>query len=370
MSRLTDVDPAAPRAKVVPLPAVDWASIGRTAPERVQPDYQGPDAPLPAADVAVLTWTSAEWSALDHVFLGSTEAGVRASYDLMRDWHLYGRDVGSSLTDNTVAPLWGYYALVDVATSGGATRRVLLFKADAHLAHPPWIPGLVQMTQQVLDDSGCGWIYSIGTAGGSRDDVRLGDVSVTNAGQILLQKAENAGGPITSGLTVTGDAFPQTDLLQPAQSLLFAMDQVVTEEALASALQQLHAKDPASTQLQLADLVNAPLDPSNLGQPRPLPTPGEPLLTTDYYFIASGDDAAQYAVLEMDDGVIGYVAGQAGKSYAFVRNISDPIVPATAQDGQPIPDSVRGDWSGEIYKQYGLYTSFNGAIVTWAALAG
>ena len=38
------------------------------------------------------------------------------------------------------------------------------------------------------------------------------------------------------------------------------------------------------------------------------PTPGQPLLTTDYYFIASGDDAAQYAVLEMDDGVIGYVA--------------------------------------------------------------
>ena len=111
-------------------------------------------------------------------------------------------------TDNAVAPLWGYYVLVDVVSASGETRRVLLFKADAHLAHPPWIPGLVQMTQQVLDDSGCGWIYSVGTAGGSRDDVRLGDVSITNSGHILLQKPENAGATITSGLTVTGDVVP------------------------------------------------------------------------------------------------------------------------------------------------------------------
>jgi hypothetical protein len=334
-------------------------------------DYQGPDAPLPKADVAVLTWTSAEWSALDHVFLQSDHPGVRPSYDLLHDWHLYAHDVGAALTDNAVAPLWGYYRVVDLTTAGGQTRRVLLFKADAHLAHPPWIPGLVQMIKQVLDDSGCESIYTNGTAGGSRDDIRLGDVAVTNAGYILLKRPENLGGPIASATTVTDTAFPATELFGRAESLLFAMDQVVTEAALGDALGQLHTKDPTSSWIELADLVNPPLDPTNLVHPRVLPTPGEPLLTTDYYFISEGDAGpAQYAALEMDDTVIGWVAQQAGRHFVFVRNISDPVVPATARNGQAIPDTVRSDWSGEIYKQYGLYTSFNSAIVTWAALSG
>jgi nucleoside phosphorylase len=75
------------------------------------------------------------------------------------------------------------------------------------------------------------------------------------------------------------------------------------------------------------------LDPKNLKAPKPLPTPGKPLLTTDYYFIASADDAVQYAVLEMDGTIIGYVAEQAETPFTFVRNVSDPIVPATAHDG-------------------------------------
>jgi len=72
----------------------------------------------------------------------------------------------------------------------------------------------------------------------------------------------------------------------------------------------------------------------------------------------------------MDDAVIGYVAAQAGKPYAFVRNISDTPVPSTAQNGQPIPDPVREDWSGLIYTEYGVFTSFNSSVVTWAAVAG
>jgi hypothetical protein len=31
---------------------------------------------------------------------------------------------------------------------------------------------------------------------------------------------------------------------------------------------------------------------------------------------------------------------------------------------------VRKRWSGLIYETYGLYTSVNGAIATWATLAG
>jgi nucleoside phosphorylase len=368
VSRLTDINPQAPEARMVPLPSVDWASIGHTAPQKVPIDYKGPDAPLPAADIAVMTWTSAEWSAFDHVFLDSGQEGVTSSVQLVKDWNLYSRDAAGPAEE--YAPLWGYYQLVEIADAKGQTKRVLLFKCDAHLAHPPWITGLVQMAKQVLQDSGCGWIYSIGTAGGSNEDECLGDVSVTDAGQVELKKPENEGGPVKSGTSVAAKSFPPTDLFGPVQPLLFALDQVVTEAELQSALDELHRKDPDSASLSLADLVNAPLDPKNLKTPKLLPTPGKPLLTTDYYFIASGDDAAQYAVLEMDDTIIGYVAEQAGLPFTFVRNISDPIVPATAQGGQPISDTVRGDWSSGIYTKYGVYTSFNGALATWAAIAG
>jgi nucleoside phosphorylase len=366
---LTDVNPQEPRAKMAPLPAVDWSSIGRSAPQPVAVEYGGPDAPLPPADVALLTWTSAEWSALDHVWLDGAQAGVRWSKELESEWYRYSRDVGTAQSDNAVAPLWGYYQLVDVATSAGATVRVLLFKCDAHLAHPPWIEGLIQMVQQVLTDSKPSWIYSIGTAGGSREDLRLGDVPLTNVAHIQLEKPENGGVPI-SGQTFTCEAFPSTDLLEPAQSLMFDLSEVVTEAVLNDALTTLHGKYPDTQPFGYADLVNAPLDPANLGAPRALAMKGTPLLTTDYYYIAEGTDAEQYCFLEMDDAVIAYVAQQAGVNFAFARNISDPLVAVTGASGQPIPDDVRQDWSGQVYTEFGLYTSFNSAVATWAAIAG
>jgi hypothetical protein len=46
------------------------------------------------------------------------------------------------------------------------------------------------------------------------------------------------------------------------------------------------------------------------------------------------DELAKYAVLEMDDTVIGSIAQQAGKSFTFVRNVSDPVVPTGGHDGK------------------------------------
>ena len=49
------------------LPVVDWSAINATAPTGLLL----PRTKLPNADIAVITWTSAEWSALDHVFINS-----------------------------------------------------------------------------------------------------------------------------------------------------------------------------------------------------------------------------------------------------------------------------------------------------------
>jgi nucleoside phosphorylase len=369
-SRLTDVA-ATPRAKLQPLPVVDWSSVGRTAPKQVQVHYEGPDAPLPKADVAVLTWTSAEWSALDHVFLTSGERDARGSDELVTVWHQYSLDAGGHEANFPDAPpLWGFYALVEVTTAARTPRRVLLFNADAHLAHSPWVRGLIQMTQHVLDNSGCSWIYSIGTAGGNSVTSRIGDVAVTNAGHVLLKDAENQTPLVASGSTVTGPSFPSTDVIDSTRSLLYRMGDAVTEPVLETLFQKVQTAEPSAGQLKLTDLVNEAIDPSKLGEPDVGATPRVPLLTTDYYFIASGDDSSEYAVLEMDDSVIGVVAQRAGKSFTFVRNVSDPIVPNVARDGTSIGDSVRTAWSAALYQEFGLLTSLNSALVTWAAIAG
>lgn len=371
MSRLTDVvhTPVLVGATEAGLPVVDWASFGGAAPVRVDVDYAGPTAPLPKADVALLTWTTAEWGALDHVFLRSSTTEPMSSTFLEHDWCFYDASA-PDVSPAPPAPLWGYYALADVAPQSGPSKRVLLFKSDSHLAHPPWMPGLIQLVTQVVKESAPGLVCSAGTAGGSRADLRLGDVVLTNSGHVLLRDKENDT-PAISGQTFTsGGAFPESTLLGDVQSAFFEMSSIVTTDALQSILDGLHARLPESQPFTLDDLVNAALDPANLGKAQAVPMQGTPLLTTDYYYIAEGTDDAQWAFLEMDDTVVGYAAAQAGADYLFVRNISDTLVPTTAASGTEIPSEVRSDWSDDIYSTYGWATSFNSSLTAWAAIAG
>ena len=66
----------------------------------------------------------------------------------------------------------------------------------------------------------------------------------------------------------------------------------------------------------------------------------------------------------MDDAIIGKVCDAAGVAFGFVRNISDPVQNAS------LSAEIQGNWGGTIYDAYGFYTSYNGALVAWATLAG
>jgi nucleoside phosphorylase len=370
MSRYSDVVQLPHSGEPLPLPVVDWARTGIPGPVPLAVTYSGPNTPLPRADVAVLTWTSAEWSALDHVFLNSVSTRRKTDRDWERSWYLYGLDASRESTDNAGAPLWGYYRMIELRTLKAAKLRVLLFKCDAHLAHPPWIQGLTQMVGQILKDAQPAWIYSIGTAGGTREDIRLGDVVITNAAHIQLKNPSNVAASINNQSFTCAGGLPSSELLAQAQEeLFFRMSNVVSYPALTNAVSQLHVQAPDSAKFGLDDLLNSALRPEELHVSAARPMPGTPLLTTDFYYIASGTDATQWAVLEMDDAVIAAVAAQQGVKYAFCRNISDPLVPSVTAKGDLIPDAVRDRWSGLVYEDFGFYTSFNGAVATWAAIA-
>lgn len=371
VNRHTDVKPVPHHTSLPPLPAIPWDEIGQHAPEIEKFDYLGPDAPLPHADIVVITWTMAEWSALDHVFLSSDTARSRYDRNWETNWHLYSKGAPEIHSEFASSPLWGRFQLVKIKNQSGDDLSVLLFKSDAHLAHPNWIDGLLEMMKHIIDDVQPKQIYSIGTAGGSSVKERLGDTAITNSGHIELKKPENVHVDWNNTTITCKRWFPSLDLISKVEDkLLFPLNKAVTTDELNYLLYRLHDSTPGSENFGLDDLVNEALDPKNLKDPKGLNKKDIPLLTTDFYYIASGDDASKYCVLEMDDTVVGHAAGKAEIDYAFLRNVSDPVVPATTSDGKEIPSAVRDGWSGLIYQNFGLYTSFNGALLTWATIAG
>jgi hypothetical protein len=351
----------------VALPRIDWSTVGQQAPQPVAVKYAGPGAALPKADIVVLTWTNAEWSALDHVFVTSTTDRSPFDSAWQTAWHLYTRNAPKTGAAGVAgfAPLWGRYRMVRLGT-GASGRTVLLFKCDTHLAYSPWLAGLETLVAQLLAETGATTIYSIGTAGGGLDTIRLGDVAITNAATLRMKEPDNAHAAINHE-TFTAKAFPDTKHVGDTEArLFFSLDTVVTSSVLDAGIAALHSKVPGSDAFGTADLVNGLVAPKSIARSKALPFPSKPLLTTDYYFIAGGSDTGRWPVLEMDDAVIAYVAGKQRTPFVFVRNVSDPLVPSTTPSGAIIPDAVRDAWSGIIFTAFGLYTSMNGALTTWA----
>lgn len=395
MSRFSDVAPAASSIDPMPLPVVDWQRIGAKAPHILDVAYGGPNAELPKADVVLITWTAAEWSALDHVFLNSNGTRLPGAHDWQGGWFPYTRNAppipppppappepvpanAELLANPTLAkppgpppPLWGLFALVEIQSRSGPLR-VLLFKSNSHLAHAPGLSGLEAMTAQIIKEAQPRYLYSIGTAGGARLDQKLGDVIITNCGSIELQDAINNAYFDWNGKTFTcTDWFaPEERVAAAREQLFFSLGNVVTYPALQALIGKLHEQVPGSSAIQLDDLLNEPLLPERMHTSAVHAMKDVPLLSTDYYFIADATEATKYSFLEMDDAVLAKVSLEMGVKCAFARNISDPIVPSAGADGKPLAPEVRKRWSGLIYETYGLYTSVNGAIAAWATVAG
>ena len=67
----------------------------------------------------------------------------------------------------------------------------------------------------------------------------------------------------------------------------------------------------------------------------------------------------------MDDAVIAKVIeeNKSRTKYGFVRNISDPVINGA------LPRGLQTAWAVVTYQTKGLFTSYNGALATWAMIA-
>ncbi|HEU5315199.1 MAG TPA: hypothetical protein VFX49_03760, partial [Chloroflexota bacterium] len=68
--------------------------------------------------------------------------------------------------------------------------------------------------------------------------------------------------------------------------------------------------------------------------------------------------------VEMDDAVVAMEATAKQVNFGFVRNVSDSLIDAK------LPRVLHAPWATITYKRCGLRTSYNGALATWAVIAG
>ena len=132
-------------------------------------------------------------------------------------------------------------------------------------------------------------------------------------------------------------------------------------QSLCNQLNQYYGYQPPYTLSQLNP------DDLNMGSSSPAidnTTGGSASLLTTSTFVVGTTAGTydQYAVIEMDDAVVGKVCKSKGIPFGFIRNVSDPVQNAD------LPSDVQGNWGSAIYDSYGFYTS--GALAAWAIIAG
>jgi len=228
------------------------------------------------------------------------------------------------------------------------------------------------MVTQILEQVKPQRFISIGTSGGCNMNSYLGDTVVTNAGYVDLSMPENTKFCPYNHDIIGGTWFPDSNLYDAVKThLLMPLYKVCTWDQLHSMVANMHKEYPDTVPYILSDLLNELITPGKLDRPNIQLRKNVPLKTTDNYYIAlSSTSDDQYAVLEMDDAILAKLCKDKNIDFAFYRNISDPIVREHDEQGKPIPQSVRDNWSGEIYSNFGMFTSYNGALTCYAGVAG
>jgi len=298
---------------------------------RPVPTALGADGSLPPADAVLITWTAAEKKALASVLTPSVAAADWTKYS--HDWTKY---VGQ-LTDRSPARDAKCLGEFYVTTIG--RLRACCFHSQLHPATDAATLPAAQLAAQAAAETGAKLIITTGTAGGAGTGTVLGDVNVATAAASLFT-TRLAGHPWSQ------ETWP-TSPLTAGQSKMLGMD------------------------------VLAPLFAANSGR---LPAQWAPRAPQVWYgdtvstdFFAFEDETDHYGLaaykpdirdVEMDDAAVAYGLSAMAEppALAVARNASDPIMPGASED-----DAKNAE---EIYEQYGLYTTWNSAIASWALIAG
>jgi nucleoside phosphorylase len=313
--------PASSKPTVAPLdpPPSETADLTR---------FQGYEA-------VVVTWTAAEAAALAALFTPDY---------LPSRWYEYRHDVAayiplvtgprSPFRDESKEAARYYHSLGLYMPCRIGAARVLLFKSGLHLDYDgPAIPVRRLMTElaQVI---GPKLFITTGTGGGIGADVVLGDVVIAGRTRFdCVTQFKNE--PWHSG-SYAASALPAG-----------ALDAITPE----------------------LTKVNA----SRVAGGRPVPkiwaSGDDTVVTTDFFGF---DDSTNYYHLQgggaracdMGDAMVGYALQEFPHiHWHSIRNASDPQIPNPAHNIEAAKQRA-----GEIYAEYGAFTTAASAIATWAVI--
>jgi len=354
--------PCAPEITRTPslLPrSVAWAA-GEAPIERPIIPAPSPDATLPKADWLIITWTRDEHRALARVFTPTNPAGVGNEYDkwydYRKDFGEYAGDLRSQVYDPHPAVRsnrLGRYFLVEIGS-----KRVLLFKSELHMnqdgprAYREGRPlPLIRMTQQLIREVQPKFLVSTGTAGGTIESHNVGDTVVSTSGVFHCGDPQDFRNADFNCKTFGITYWVNERLFERAHELMVS----IKEYAIATP----HPRYPQAPAIELPPV-----------QPRIHGLKDLSIITTDFFEFGTTRNGLgkMGCAVEMGDGLVAKAIEELPQSerpkYVFVRNISDPVI------NGDIHQSLQVMWAVYFYQTFGLVTSFNSSLATWAIIAG
>jgi len=323
-----------------------------------------PSAKLPLADVVVITWTVDELAGLAKVFCPGHSASKWPRYT-----HRYAT-FASQIRPSAPAANSKRLASFQPVTVGNL--NVLLMKSELHLNQDSIKTGdglatlpVKDLFKQIIAETKCSHIFTIGTAGSVFDDFQLGDVVVTRAAKFRLQQEFR--NEVFNGQTYTSDWPLPTARLDDAQKLMRAFSSKLVEPPFAPPTKRFP--------FPLAPVVSSPSNTPDIKLElggRDMPE-FHPILTTDYFEYGTSANRLdrEGAAVEMGDAALGLACSELADppKWAVVRNMSDPVINGDLPAKQ-FPLNEQTTWAVGYYTAYGEWTSVSGALATWGIIAG
>ena len=301
------------------------------APRRAATIRGRSGAPLPQADVLLVTWTVDEGHALSRVLTPGKDS--RDDYrPYTHNFAKLSRKMRRGCPALLAKRLGTYWT-----TTIGKTS-VVVFKSDSHMSQDgPQLPNQ-DVWQQIITEVRPKLVLTTGTAGGIGKQFEVGDVIVSPIVRFdCLSKFKK-------------EPFHDAHFTSTAAKR--------THFATARALFKTNAAQLPKDNTRLPKIINVPTTAL-----------GSSVVTTDFFGFDTSDNHYHLQglgdVSEMGDAVLGLVAGRMSHPprWLAVRNVSDPQIKSV---GTLKEQTIL---AAQIYKGFGRWSSVCSAIACWALIA-
>jgi len=314
------------------LPAIPWPTGLAPTPKPLS-KKPAADAPLPKADVIIVTWTVAEALALSDVLT----PGHRSK----TDWYFYAHNWASHFKPmiHGLAPALQSNRLGSWFKTEIGKKSVICFKSELHFARDGAKMPIKDLWKQLIEEVQPSLVITTGTAGGIGGNVQLGDVTVSNKVRFDCTRTFKSADFCNKEFTTT--AMPLGKLKTANDKLMS-----ITTSRLPQAPRTSEIVVKTSSKFKTIDVV-----------------------TTDFFAFDDTTDHFKLQALgmavEMGDAVLGLACSELAKApnWLAIRNASDPQIDGSLTYAQQVEMAAR------IYEKYGYWTTVNSAIACWAAVA-